>query len=101
MEMHRMRTINDALYYLKSHDPETSITSYTIRTLCKKRVIWTVRVGNRILLDLDSLLAYLYGSDKGSGSAPAMKQAASPVRHEELPPQEEVLDTPVYYTSVW
>ena len=59
--MVRMRTINEAYEYLKKHDGETAVTCFFIRSLCKQELIRSFKRGNRILVDLDSLISYLEG----------------------------------------
>ena len=54
-----MRTINEAALYLKELDSGCRITAWTIRSLVKTKQLSHVKVGNRILINLDVLEAYL------------------------------------------
>lgn len=62
--MPRMRLIKDAFEQLKKEDPETDITIYALRTIVKSRVVPTVRLGRKLLINYDSLLDYLSFGDK-------------------------------------
>lgn len=55
----RMRTIPKALNELKKTDPDTSITYALLKSLCEKDEIKCVKMGNRFILNLDSLIEYL------------------------------------------
>ena len=59
--MLRMRTIEQAAAELKQDDPQTAITKYAIRQLVLSGEIPSIRRGNKYLLNLDLLLAYLNG----------------------------------------
>jgi excisionase family DNA binding protein len=62
--MPRMRTINEAALYLKELDSGCRITAWTIRTLIKTGQLPHVKVGNRILINLDTLETYLNSSTR-------------------------------------
>ena len=55
----RMRTIPKAYEEVKAADPETSFTIRALRRLVKCGNIQSVRVGNKILINLDLLFDYL------------------------------------------
>lgn len=57
--MSRLRTINQCLNYIKELDKDSAVTLFFIRTICSKNVIRTTTAGNKILVDLDSLIDYL------------------------------------------
>lgn len=59
MSIPRMRTIMAAAQYFRERDPGTEIGPYFIRELIKNGKLKTVRAGNKYLLDLDCLEAYL------------------------------------------
>ena len=61
MAIHRMRTITAARDYIRKEDPETAVTTNSIRTLCKKGIVNCVYTGCKILVDLDNLLQVLGG----------------------------------------
>ena len=54
----RMRSINQTIEMLKNDDPDTAITPYCIRQLCKKNAINHRTSGKKILIDYDDLLNY-------------------------------------------
>lgn len=54
----RMRSIPQALEDIKQLDPETAISLYSIRKLCKDGVISHRKIGKKILVNYDELLAY-------------------------------------------
>lgn len=58
-KIRRMRTINQAVEEFKKEDPTTAITYSFINTLVKENKIKSINVGNKRLIDLDSLLEYL------------------------------------------
>lgn len=55
----RMRTILDALAVLKSIDKDTAITYNFIKKACETGTIKHVKVGKKILINLDELLKLL------------------------------------------
>ena len=54
----RMRSIKQTIEMLKNDDPDTAITPYCIRQLCKKNAIHHRTSGKKILIDYDDLLNY-------------------------------------------
>ncbi len=54
-----VRSINQAVKYIRSTDPESAIKVHTIRTWCKEGKIKFLTVGTKILIDMDSLLEYI------------------------------------------
>ena len=58
----RMRTINQAVAWLREIDPETAITQTALRRLVVSGQLPSVRVGKKYLLNLDTLEDYLQGA---------------------------------------
>ena len=63
--MSRIRSIGDAHMLLVKEDPDTAVTEYFIRKLVTEGNIPSFKTGNKYLLDVDVLQAYLYGSKGG------------------------------------
>ncbi|MBR3475674.1 MAG: helix-turn-helix domain-containing protein [Candidatus Methanomethylophilaceae archaeon] len=59
----RYRTINAAVKAIKAADPESGISSSLVRRAIDRGEFKAKRIGNRYLIDLDSLLEYL--SERG------------------------------------
>ena len=59
--MPRMRTIEQASTYMKERDEHTALTKTAIRRLVISGAVPSIRVGNKYLLDLDTLESYLAG----------------------------------------
>lgn len=57
--MVRIRTINQTLQMIRQEDPKSSISKNAIRELANNCQIRSLKRGNRVLIDYDSLLAYL------------------------------------------
>ena len=64
----RMRTIDQAAAYMKSMDPETALTKTAIRRLVTTGALPSVMVGQKYLVALENLDAYL-GGQAGSATA--------------------------------
>lgn len=60
-KLRRMRTINQAIEEIKEMDSNSAITYNFINTLIKNNDIRYINIGNKRLIDLDSLLDYLEG----------------------------------------
>ncbi len=54
-----LRSIKKAWDMIKADDPETAITVHTIRTWCKEGKIKSLSAGNKVLVDMNSLLDYI------------------------------------------
>lgn len=54
-----LRSIKKAVDYIQAEDPNTAIRVNTLRTWCKEGKIKFLTVGNKILIDMDSLLEYI------------------------------------------
>jgi len=57
--MKRIRTINETLQMLKQEDPNSGLSDFLIRKLANSYKIRSFKTGNKILIDYDSLMAYL------------------------------------------
>lgn len=54
-----LRSIKKAVDYIHSEDLESAIKIHTIRTWCKEGKIKYLTVGNKILVDMDSLFDFI------------------------------------------
>lgn len=54
-----LRSIKKAWDMIKQSDPETAVTVHTIRTWCKEGRVKCLNAGNKVLVDMDSLLCYI------------------------------------------
>ena len=54
-----LRSIRKSFEIIKQNDPETAITVHTIRTWCKQGQVKSLNAGNKILVDMDSLIEYI------------------------------------------
>lgn len=54
-----LRSIKKAWDMIKSDDPETAVTVHTIRTWCKEGKVKCLAAGNKVLVDMSSLLDYI------------------------------------------
>ena len=68
--MLRLRTIEQAAAEIKKADPDTAITKYAIRQLVISREIPSIQRGNKYLINLDTLLAYLGGEAEAKPEQP-------------------------------
>ncbi len=57
-----LRSIKKTHDMIRQDDPETAITVHTIRMWCKEGKIKSLNAGNKILVDVGSLMDYI--SDK-------------------------------------
>lgn len=55
MAIPRMRTIEEAHTYILDKDEESKISKYFLRQLCKQGKVHCIRLGNKILLNIDDL----------------------------------------------
>lgn len=55
----RSRTVKECLEYIKTLDPDTAITEWFIRTLCKDNKIQYFASGKKLLINLDNLISYI------------------------------------------
>ena len=54
-----LRSIKKTFDMVKQNDPETAITVHTIRMWCKEGKIKYLTAGNKILVDVESLMDYI------------------------------------------
>lgn len=54
-----LRSIKKSFDIVKAGDPETGITVHTIRQWCKQGKIKCLTAGNKVLVDMDSLMNYI------------------------------------------
>ena len=59
--MRRLRSITEAVKFLKEQDPDTSMTPYFIRCMIVDGKVPTIMAGKKYLVDIDQLLEYLEG----------------------------------------
>ena len=59
----KMRTINQAIKEIKKNDRDSALTERALRRLIKENKIVPIYVGNRALIDMDKLYAYLSGKN--------------------------------------
>lgn len=66
-----MRTINEAAEHFRSLDPHTSLTKTAVRRLVNTGAVPSVRIGNKALVSLEALDAYLRGEQPPVIGGPA------------------------------
>lgn len=54
-----LRSIQQAYEIVCKEDPDTALTTYTIRKWCKEGKIRHLMSGNKILVDMDSLYKFI------------------------------------------
>jgi len=54
-----LRSVRKALELIQKDDKDTAVTLHAIRTWCKENKVRNVKVGNKILVDVESLLNYI------------------------------------------
>lgn len=59
--MTKLRTISQAADYIKTVDPDTALTQTAVRRLVVTGKIPSIRAGNKYLISLENLDAYLSG----------------------------------------
>lgn len=59
--MTRMRTIDQAAAWMKENDPNTALTKTALRRLVVSGKLPSVMIGQKYLLNLDTLEAFLSG----------------------------------------
>lgn len=74
----QMRTAGAAAEELKRIDPMTPIRRHTIDVWARQGLIHSVKVGNRRLVSMDSLMDYMTGSV--AGTPKAQEEPAEPPR---------------------
>ncbi len=59
----RLRTISETKRMLLKEDPESAMSEFLIRKLVESEKIRSIKTGTKVLVDYDSLLAWLYGKE--------------------------------------
>lgn len=54
-----LRSIKKAHDMIRQDDPETAITVHTIRQWCKEGKVKSLNAGNKVLVDIESLMNYI------------------------------------------
>lgn len=54
-----LRSVRKALELIQKDDKDTAVILHAIRTWCKENKVRNVKVGNKILVDVESLLNYV------------------------------------------
>ena len=54
-----LRSIKKAYDIVRQQDDETAVTVHTIRMWCKEGKIKCLTAGNKVLVDIDSLMDYI------------------------------------------
>lgn len=61
--MQRIRTITETLQMIKQEDPKTCLSEFLIRKLANNYKIRSIKTGKKIMIDYDSLLAFLQSKE--------------------------------------
>lgn len=69
--MPRMRTVDQTIAYLRENDPQCALSRSALRRMVRENIVPSVQVGQKILLDLDTIEDYLTGK----------VSATSPIEH--------------------
>jgi len=59
----KFRTTDEAHTELKELDPKSSISVFLIRKMAQQEKIRSLKTGCKIMVDVDSLIAYLKGEE--------------------------------------
>lgn len=59
-----LRSIKKAHDMILKEDPETAITTHTIRMWCKEGKVKSLNAGNKVLVDVGSLMDYITDKNK-------------------------------------
>lgn len=57
--MRRIRTVTECVVMVLDEDPKSGLTEYLVRKLANYKKIRSFKTGNKLLIDFDSLMAYL------------------------------------------
>jgi len=55
-DIRRLRSVDSIYYEIKILDSETAVTKYQIRNLQFDKDVYSVKIGTRLLLDIDDVL---------------------------------------------
>lgn len=58
-----LRSVRASYELIKAQDQDTAITINAIRVWCKQGKVRSLTAGNKILVDIDSLLEYINGGN--------------------------------------
>lgn len=58
----KIRTIDKAIKEIKELDPNTAISPFIIRQLANQEKITTIKSGNKIMVDVESIIMYFEGT---------------------------------------
>lgn len=72
--MPRMRTIKDAVRSIKESDPGSAFSEYALRKMVREGIVPHIMVGNRALVDIDSLENIL-----STGTVPTLHMKEPPL----------------------
>lgn len=61
MYISKLRRISDVIKVMKARDPDSPVSWYFLRELCKKGKITTLKYGNSWLINVDELYAFFQG----------------------------------------
>ena len=61
MYVPKLRRISDVIKEMKAYDPDSPVSWYFLRELCKKGKITTLKYGNSGLINVDELYAFFQG----------------------------------------
>ena len=61
--MEKIKTINKAVQMIRKEDPESRISAYMIRQLAYNEKIRSIKSGSKVMIDFDSLLAFLQSKE--------------------------------------
>ena len=61
--MQRIRTLKKTLQIIKQEDPNTGLSEFLIRKLADGYKIRSIKTGKKVLIDYDSLFAFLQSKD--------------------------------------
>ncbi|HCJ57615.1 MAG TPA: hypothetical protein DHV55_09825 [Clostridiaceae bacterium] len=82
MDMPRMRTLNAAVEYFKSQDPDTCITKHFLYTEVRAgRLPGVIMAGNKYLLDIDQVERFLAD---GTEKLTAERECEKPLNYGKL-----------------
>lgn len=61
MYIPKLRRISDVIKEMKAQDPDSPVSWYFLRELCKKGKITSLKYGNSWLINVDELYAFFQG----------------------------------------
>ena len=72
--MPRMRTIDQAVAWLQENDPGTAFTKTALRRLVVSGKLPSVKVGQKYLINLDTMEDYLQGNSPAPVLVPGIRE---------------------------